>query len=131
MSSEHLTSAWLLQLLVVLLKPCLAPAGPAKPLNGTECRASGPASYILVFTGHWSQQAFPKQYPMFRPPAQWSKLVGERDCSGVVIVSPEIAYGSTVTPNNILNVTYLSLPMSSGRQGLIVRFLGQMVTMMR
>lgn len=78
MSSEHLTGGRLLQPLVVLLSLCLASAGPLKPLNGTECAAKGPASYILVFTGHWSPQAFPKQYPLFRPPAQWSKLIGEK-----------------------------------------------------
>lgn len=80
MSSEHLTCGWLQQLLVVLLKLCITFAGPLRPLNGTECTAKGPASYILVFTGHWSPQAFPKQYPLFRPPAQWSKLIGEKDC---------------------------------------------------
>lgn len=78
MSSEHLTGGWLLRLLVVLLSLCLTSADPLKPLNGTECTAKGPASYILVFTGHWSPQAFPKQYPLFRPPAQWSKLIGEK-----------------------------------------------------
>ncbi|MED6243264.1 hypothetical protein ATANTOWER_017486 [Ataeniobius toweri] len=75
MSSEHLACGWLQKLLVVLVKLCFAFAGPLRPLNGTGCTARGPASYILVFTGHWSPQAFPKQYPLFRPPAQWSKLV--------------------------------------------------------
>ncbi|XP_003970471.1 spondin-2a [Takifugu rubripes] len=75
MSSDHLTCVWLLQVLAVFLKPCLVPAGPVQPLNGSECTAKGPASYLLVFTGHWSPQAFPKQYPLFRPPAQWSKLM--------------------------------------------------------
>ncbi|XP_029020529.1 spondin-2a [Betta splendens] len=74
-SPQHLSCAWLRRLLVVLLELCLASAGPLRPLNGTECTARGPASYILVFTGHWSPQAFPKQYPLFRPPAQWSKLM--------------------------------------------------------
>lgn len=81
MSTQHLTRGWLQQqLLIALLKLCLTFAGPLRPLNGTECTAKGPASYILVFTGHWSPQAFPKQYPLFRPPAQWSKLIGESDC---------------------------------------------------
>ncbi|MED6277302.1 hypothetical protein CHARACLAT_011917, partial [Characodon lateralis] len=75
MSSEHLACGWLQKLLVVLVKLCFTFAGPLRPLNGTGCTARGPASYILVFTGHWSPQAFPKQYPLFRPPAQWSKLV--------------------------------------------------------
>lgn len=84
MSSQHLTSGWLLRLLVVLLNLRLTSAGPLQPLNGTECGAKGPASYILVFTGHWSPQAFPKQYPLFRPPAQWSKLIGEKLCKGKI-----------------------------------------------
>lgn len=79
MSSEHLTCGWLQQLLLVLVKLGFTFAGPLRPLIGTECTAKSPASYILVFTGHWSPQAFPKQYPLFRPPAQWSKLIGEKD----------------------------------------------------
>ncbi|XP_070994798.1 spondin-2-like [Oncorhynchus clarkii lewisi] len=72
MSLELLSFGWLQQLLVVLLKLTLS---FAISTNGTECTAKGPASYILVFTGHWSPQTFPKQYPLFRPPAQWSKLM--------------------------------------------------------
>ncbi|KAL8189825.1 UNVERIFIED_CONTAM: Spondin-2 [Gekko kuhli] len=34
------------------------------------------AKYSIVFTGKWSQVAFPKQYPLYRPPAQWSPLLG-------------------------------------------------------
>lgn len=90
MSSGHLTCGWLLQLLLVFLKPYVAPAGPVRPLNGSECTARGPASYLLVFTGQWSPQAFPKQYPLFRPPAQWSKLMGKNHCCEEIT---ESAYG--------------------------------------
>ncbi|XP_046872063.1 spondin-2a [Hypomesus transpacificus] len=76
MSSEFLCCGWLQQLLVVLLKLTLSYAGPIRPMSSSECSAQGPASYILVFSGHWSPQTFPKQYPLFRPPAQWSKLIG-------------------------------------------------------
>ncbi|RXN13900.1 spondin-2-like protein [Labeo rohita] len=75
MSSEVFVPGWLQQLLVVLLRLSLSCAAPVNLTNGTECSARGPASYILVFTGHWSPQTFPKQYPLFRPPAQWSKLM--------------------------------------------------------
>ncbi|XP_017547463.1 spondin-2a isoform X1 [Pygocentrus nattereri] len=75
MSSEIFPPGWLQHLLVVLLKLTLSCASPVKVANGTACTARGPASYILVFTGRWSPQTFPKQYPLFRPPAQWSKLV--------------------------------------------------------
>ncbi|XP_062331832.1 spondin-2b [Osmerus eperlanus] len=40
------------------------------------CTASETAKYSLTFTGKWSQMAFPKQYPLYRPPAQWSPLIG-------------------------------------------------------
>lgn len=75
MSSEFMCCGWLQQLLVVLLKLTLSYAGSIRPINSSECSARGPASYILVFSGHWSPQSFPKQYPLFRPPAQWSKLI--------------------------------------------------------
>lgn len=83
MSSEHPACGWLHKLLVLLVKLHFAFAEPLQPLNGTGCTAKGPASYILVFTGHWSPQAFPKQYPLFRPPAQWSKLIGEKDMASL------------------------------------------------
>ncbi|XP_061895823.1 spondin-2b [Entelurus aequoreus] len=40
------------------------------------CTASEPAQYSLTFTGKWTRAAFPKQYPVYRPPAQWSNLAG-------------------------------------------------------
>ncbi|KAL0973957.1 hypothetical protein UPYG_G00213410 [Umbra pygmaea] len=40
------------------------------------CTADTTAKYSLSFTGMWSQNAFPKQYPIHRPPAQWSPLIG-------------------------------------------------------
>ncbi|MBN3305575.1 spondin-2b [Amia ocellicauda] len=39
------------------------------------CTVEGTAKYRLVFTGKWSQTAFPKQYPLYRPPAQWSPVI--------------------------------------------------------
>ena len=41
------------------------------------CTAQPLARYSITFTGKWSQASFPKQYPLFRPPAQWSSLLGE------------------------------------------------------
>ncbi|VTJ71116.1 Hypothetical predicted protein [Marmota monax] len=49
----------------------------SQPLGAEAvCTARPPAKYSLTFTGKWSQAAFPKQYPLFRPPAQWSSLLG-------------------------------------------------------
>ncbi|KAF4518280.1 hypothetical protein B566_EDAN005848 [Ephemera danica] len=33
------------------------------------------AVYRLVLDTHWTRELFPKQYPEFRPPAQWSRLI--------------------------------------------------------
>lgn len=42
-----------------------------------ECMATSAAKYRLTFTGQWAQTAFPKHYPLYRPPAQWSPVIGE------------------------------------------------------
>ncbi len=42
-----------------------------------ECMATSTAKYRLTFTGQWAQTAFPKHYPLYRPPAQWSPVIGE------------------------------------------------------
>lgn len=47
------------------------------PTDIPMCTASEPAHYQLIFTGKWSRSAFPKQYPVHRPPAQWSNIVGK------------------------------------------------------
>ncbi|KAL2779934.1 spondin-2 precursor, partial [Daubentonia madagascariensis] len=48
-----------------------------QPFAGESvCSARTLAKYSVTFTGKWSQTAFPKQYPLFRPPAQWSSLLG-------------------------------------------------------
>lgn len=49
------------------------------PTDVPMCTASEPAHYKLTFTGKWSRSAFPKQYPVYRPPAQWSNIVGKCD----------------------------------------------------
>ncbi|KAJ8408874.1 hypothetical protein AAFF_G00246920 [Aldrovandia affinis] len=59
-SSELLSHGWK-QRLLALLKLMVLYSGPVQPTNGTVCSARGPASYILVFMGHWSPQTFPKQ----------------------------------------------------------------------
>lgn len=47
------------------------------PTDVPMCTASETAQYSLTFTGKWTQAAFPKQYPVYRPPAQWSNLIGK------------------------------------------------------
>lgn len=47
------------------------------PTDIPMCTASESAQYRLTFHGKWTQAAFPKQYPVYRPPAQWSNLIGK------------------------------------------------------
>lgn len=41
-----------------------------------SCPSSTLAVYSLQLVTHWTEENFPKQYPQWRPPAQWSKTVG-------------------------------------------------------
>ena len=45
---------------------------------GRECDADKLAVYRVVFNTFWDRETFPRQYPEWRPPAQWSKMIGER-----------------------------------------------------
>ena len=57
-------------LLVVVVGWC-ARHGTASP-----CPPARLAVYRLSLATHWAESTFPKQYPQWRPPAQWSKTVG-------------------------------------------------------
>lgn len=59
-----------------------------QPLRGDSmCTARPLAKYSITFMGKWSQAAFPKQYPLFRPPAQWSSLLGKHSPGRLLLVS--------------------------------------------
>ena len=47
------------------------------PASALDCRRSSVAKYNLLFNPRWSKSQFPKQYPLFRPPASWSSVVGK------------------------------------------------------
>ena len=42
------------------------------------CQSSKLVVYKVTFETFWDREKFPKQYPEWRPPAQWSKLVGKQ-----------------------------------------------------
>lgn len=42
-----------------------------------SCDSERLVIYKLTFATYWDRQKFPRQYPEWRPPAQWSKLVGK------------------------------------------------------
>ena len=63
-----------IQLLVVVA----AIAAVALVVNADEdCQSNRLVVYKVIFTTYWDRKRFPKQYPEWRPPAQWSKLVGK------------------------------------------------------
>ncbi|XP_052429751.1 spondin-2b [Carassius gibelio] len=75
---EKMTSlkvnCWLRWLTVTL---ALLSKVPAMPVDVDRvCMAPSAAKYRLTFTGQWTQTAFPKHYPLYRPPAQWSPIIG-------------------------------------------------------
>ena len=41
------------------------------------CQKDKLVVYKVIFSTYWSEENFPRQYPEWRPPAQWSKLVGK------------------------------------------------------
>nr|XP_033799645.1 spondin-2-like [Geotrypetes seraphini] len=42
----------------------------------SSCGADGSANYSVTFSAQWTPVSFPKQYPTYRPHAQWSQLFG-------------------------------------------------------
>lgn len=43
----------------------------------SSCPQDQLAVYKMIFNTEWSRERFPKQYPEWRPNAQWSKVIGE------------------------------------------------------
>lgn len=70
-------SGALCHLLVLMLGLSQGVHSVPVPTDLPMCTASEPAQYSLTFSGKWTRAAFPKQYPVYRPPAQWSNLIGE------------------------------------------------------
>jgi len=69
----------LLLAMLVLFKLVMATSlmgGEVVPSENNQCPAHRLAVYKLQLDTFWSEQVFPKQYPQWRPPAQWSKSVG-------------------------------------------------------
>lgn len=45
--------------------------------HSMQCQSTKLVVYKVTFSTFWNREKFPKQYPEFRPPAQWTKLVGK------------------------------------------------------
>lgn len=64
----------------VCLALCVAAAvaAPARVADaGEPCQPDKLTIYKVVLHTFWSRDKFPKHYPDWRPPAQWSKVFGE------------------------------------------------------
>ena len=44
-----------------------------------SCQPDKLTVYKVILHTFWTRDKFPKHYPDWRPPAQWSKLVGKSD----------------------------------------------------
>ena len=51
-------------------------ANSRNPLNGISCFSDRLAVYKVVLHTYWTRELFPKHYPDWRPPAQWTKTIG-------------------------------------------------------
>ncbi|KAL3863280.1 hypothetical protein ACJMK2_005045 [Sinanodonta woodiana] len=72
-----------MKVLLIFISILIAGEGKKKGIKeprslefGGKCKPNIMAEYDLTFYGEWTYMTFPKMYPRYRPPAQWSKLVG-------------------------------------------------------
>ncbi|XP_057379157.1 spondin-2-like [Daphnia carinata] len=80
------TTSHVLTFLVILLIVSFAMAKPrsgkrspsfsSKERSPFLCDPDKLMVYKVTLATHWSRTLFPKQYPEWRPPAQWSKVIG-------------------------------------------------------
>ncbi|KAK4289272.1 hypothetical protein Pmani_037751 [Petrolisthes manimaculis] len=68
-----LATAWV----TVVVAAWLALVRGVPAASPTSCPPEELTVYKVVLDTHWSPRDFPKHYPEWRPPAQWSKLLGE------------------------------------------------------
>ena len=61
---------------LLLIANILSAIADGLPTDNVRCTAKGLAKYNLTFEGKWSKDVFHKQYPLFRPNAQWSRAIG-------------------------------------------------------
>ena len=56
--------------------------------SSMKCQSTKLVVYQVTFKTFWDREKFPKQYPEWRPPAQWSKLIGKTN--NIWIFAPKI-----------------------------------------
>lgn len=63
--------------IVVVALACQTLSTLAESLETDGCGYGEIVRYNITFVAEWSPRKFPKMFPRYRPPAQWSKLIGE------------------------------------------------------
>ncbi|KAG8175410.1 hypothetical protein JTE90_012203 [Oedothorax gibbosus] len=59
--------------------------GSCTAVYSSQCPSDVLVMYRMVVHMEWAEETFPKQYPLWRPPAQWSVVVGRsHNASGVL-----------------------------------------------
>ena len=64
--------------------------------SSMKCQSTKLVVYQVTFKTFWDREKFPKQYPEWRPPAQWSKLIGKTN-NVIWIFAPKIEINLTLS----------------------------------
>ncbi|CAL4072208.1 unnamed protein product [Meganyctiphanes norvegica] len=100
-----------------------AATGPRRQCPGSEL-----ALYRLTLETHWTPRDFPKHYPEWRPPAQWSKLIGQSHDSSWVLfragkeATPAIKSFAEVAKSDLIDYN------AQGSNGVLDAFNGPPIT---
>ncbi|KAI0214571.1 Spondin-2 [Lamellibrachia satsuma] len=62
--------------IIILIISAADAVGGQSSDAAAACRAEPIVKYSLTLQTFWARKYFPKQYPRYRPRAQWSKLIG-------------------------------------------------------
>lgn len=65
------------RVILTLVLPALAAAAALSPGETDACNPDKMTVYRMVLHTYWTREKFPKHYPDWRPPAQWSKVYGK------------------------------------------------------
>ena len=72
--------------------------------SSMKCQSTKLVVYQVTFKTFWDREKFPKQYPEWRPPAQWSKLIGKTN--NIWIFAPKMNYRHIVW--KLLKISHLN-----------------------
>lgn len=68
-------------------RPGKSPFTDMEGQNPKLCQPDRLTVYRVTLNTFWNPRNFPKHYPQWRPPAQWSKLVGGSICTDKFVLT--------------------------------------------